>query len=73
MSCHYLRIRIHPTIKMRNPSLIPLRRYWFESIAVGLSWKLQMTAGIYAAKGLVPHLCGRFNAPDNMRVIILNG
>ena len=32
--------------------------------------KMQLTAGICAAKALVQHLCERFNDPDNVHIFI---
>jgi hypothetical protein len=35
-----------------------------------LTQKVQLTAGIYAAKALVQHLCKRFNDPENGHIFI---
>jgi len=37
---------------------------------INLARKVQLTAGICAAKALVQHLCERFHDPDNVHIFI---
>jgi hypothetical protein len=40
-----------------------------ERIPVDLTKKVQLTAGICAAKALVQHLCERFHDPENVHIL----
>jgi len=42
----------------------------FYSCSFWLTQKLQLTAGMYAAKALVQHLCERIHDPENVHVFI---
>jgi hypothetical protein len=60
LSCFSLNIFFLSTLP-GDPILIPL---------LSLTRKVQLTAGIYAAKALEQHLCRRFHVPKNAHVII---
>jgi hypothetical protein len=54
---------------------MPLEKTSFFPVIFPLDFpftqKMQLTAGIYTAKALVQHLCGRFNDPENVHIFML--